>query len=109
MEDENLADFEGASCDWYDVPCHLSSFADWLADALLFIPRKLFEQIMAACGAAIELIPVPSWAENVANLFAAIPPGVAYFAAFMELPTGIGIVLSAYGIRFLIRRLPVIG
>ncbi len=40
---------------------------------------------------------------------ASIPPGVAYLINSMHIATGALIMVSAYGIRFIIRRLPIIG
>lgn len=105
----DLEPYEGQSCEWTNLPCHLSSFAEWLLDLLLFIPRKVFELFMDAAAAAIEAIPVPDWVSSASSGLSNIPPGVVFFADFLQLPAGIAIILSAYGIRFLIRRIPVIG
>ena len=35
--------------------------------------------------------------------------GVAYFAQGLQIPAGLGIIITAYVLRFIIRRLPIIG
>lgn len=81
----------------------------WLKDLLLWLPRKMWQLFTDGLATIIEAIPVPDFMENLGNLFAAIPSGVAYFLAPMHLGAGVTIVLSAYVIRFVIRRIPLIG
>jgi hypothetical protein len=38
-----------------------------------------------------------------------MPSGVAYVAAAFALPQGIAIIVGAFTIRFIIRRLPIVG
>ena len=67
----------------------------------------IFETILGAFVSVLELIPVPAWATATGSL--SVPDGVAWFAQALELPTGAAIMASAWGIRFLVRRLPFIG
>jgi len=106
---ESLAAYTGASCDWYNVPCHVSSFASWLAKWAEWLPMKLFEKLMSALAAVVEAIPVPDFFNTAATSLNTIPSGVAYFVGFTELPAGIAMVLTAYGLRFALRRIPLIG
>ncbi|WP_428086487.1 DUF2523 family protein [Candidatus Thioglobus sp.] len=39
------------------------------------------------------------------NIFSALPSSVLFFIDFFEIPQGLNIVISAYILRFLIRRL----
>jgi hypothetical protein len=67
----------------------------------------ILETILYALVLLLELIPVPSWATNVGSLN--LPDGVAWFASAFELPFGAAVMTSAWIIRFLVRRIPVIG
>lgn len=84
-------------------------FKDWLRDLLLWVPKKLWELFMDAVVSVLEAIPVPGWLSDAGNVLDNIPPGVVYFAQALQLPAGLAILLSAYAIRFVIRRIPVIG
>jgi hypothetical protein len=55
----------------------------------------------------IEALPVPAWASNVGAL--QLPDGVLWFANALELPAGAAIMATAWTIRFIVRRLPVVG
>lgn len=85
------------------------TFKDWLRDLLLWVPRKIWELVLDAMAAMIEGIPVPEWIANIGDMFDAIPDGVIYFCQALQLPAGVSMILGAYVLRFLIRRLPVVG
>lgn len=86
-----------------------ASFLDWLRDMLLWAPRKVFEMLLTGLATVVNAIPVPSFIENAGSYFSALPSGVVYFTQAFQLPLGIGMMVSAYVLRFLIRRIPVIG
>lgn len=80
----------------------------WLLDVLLWAPKKLYELICDGLASVIEAIPAPSWLTG-ANPFASIDPGIVYFGEALQLGEGVTIILSAYLLRFVIRRIPLIG
>lgn len=84
-------------------------FKDWLRDLLLWVPLKIWQAILDAVGFVLEQIPVPAWLADAGNVFDDIPDGVIYFAQAFQLQAGLGIMISAYLIRFVIRRIPIIG
>lgn len=84
-------------------------FKDWLRDLLLWVPKKIWELIVDGVVGVLEAIPVPSWLSSAEGVFDAIPDGVVYFAQALQLPAGLSMVLSAYALRFIIRRIPIIG
>jgi len=88
---------------------NLPGFAQWLIDLLLYVPRLLFAALMNALAELLTAIPVPSWLDSAGSAFLNLSAGVMYWLEWFQLGTGISIVLSAYGLRFLIRRLPFIG
>jgi len=87
----------------------LSDFAEWLLDVLLFIPKQVWEWLLEAVAAMINAIPVPDWIQDVGAVFAAIPADVIWFLDPFRLGLGLSLIGTAYTIRFLIRRLPVVG
>ncbi|RLM18317.1 DUF2523 domain-containing protein [Brenneria alni] len=46
---------------------------------------------------------------NLPELFGNLSDGFWYFINLCELPRGISLIISAWGLRFIIRRIPVIG
>lgn len=88
----------------------LNDFAQWLLDLLLWVPRQVFSAIVAAFAALLNAIPVPDFVADLGPAFTSLFAGTTgYFLDLMQLPYGIGVVSSAYVLRFLIRRIPVIG
>lgn len=94
----------------------LKNILQFLADCLSFLIDliewavvKCFVMIFDALVSLLELIPVPEWLSEIAGNVAALPPGVLFFVAPLQLTTGLTWVVSAYVLRFLIRRIPVIG
>lgn len=82
---------------------------EWLKDVLLWVPQKVWELILSGLGAAFSAIPVPSWMSSLSTFGAGIPPGVGYFLHVMRVPEGLAMLVGAYTLRFVVRRIPVIG
>jgi hypothetical protein len=80
---------------WDTIKGYLVEMVDFFIYLITILPLK-----------AMEAIPVP---EFLGNTSFALPPGVMWFASAFELATGLGIMTAAWGARFLVRRLPVIG
>jgi len=76
---------------------------DFISDIFIWI----WESIVLFAVVILEAIPVPSWAVTTTPL--QLPSGIAWFLGAFEIPLGLTILSSAWVIRFLIRRLPVIG
>jgi len=87
----------------------LENILEWFVELLLWIPHKLFELVLDALAAIIEAIPVPSFMEDLGSLVGGLDSSIAYFAGPLQLGTGMTWVFSAMVLRFLIRRIPVIG
>lgn len=82
---------------------------DKLKDLLLWVPRTIWKELLSALAGILSAIPVPTWLQQIAGFQDAIPSGVGYFLHILKVPQGLVIIMAAYGIRFLIRRIPVIG
>lgn len=91
------------SCDWYDISCGLK----WMADELKMIIMWWYDALLSGLAKIIESIPVPDFLENIYN--AVMTPEVSWFLDPFELPYGLGVMVTAYAARFLLRRVPFIG
>lgn len=87
----------------------LSGFATWLKDVLLWVPRKLWAELLDGLAAMLTAIPVPDFVNTAKDAFTNIPPGVVFFASKFGVPEILSMVIAAYVVRFLIRRIPVVG
>lgn len=87
-------------------------FGAWLLEVLLYIPKKIYEtfcdSIIALIDGIFALCPSCDIA-NINGALGSIPSGVWWFLSWFNFGQGIVIISSAYLVRFLIRRLPVIG
>lgn len=106
--EEELAPLTGQTCDWYDVPCHLTSFADWLLGVLLFIPRKAFELLMDGLASVVEALPALPAMEELGTAMSAIS-SMGYAADLVALKPGLALLAGTLLARFLLRRIPFIG
>jgi len=91
---------------------NLHAFGDWLLTALLYVPRAIFSLIVDALNAAIDAIFLACSVCDFASLganFAALPVATLFIMGWFKVGTGLTIISAAYGVRFLIRRLPFIG
>lgn len=99
---DQLSSYTGQSCDWYDVPCHASSFASWLFNALLWIPRKIFEWITDGLASVAGSIDLPIQTGALSGLAG----GVSWFADLTAAPEGFAMVLAALLARFALKLIP---
>lgn len=87
----------------------LSDFAQWLLDTLLYVPRWVWNELLIALASVITAIPVPSfvltWSANASSL----PSSVIWFLSLLEFKAGLAMVASAYVLRWLLRRIPLVG
>jgi hypothetical protein len=69
----------------------------------------VLHSVFAAALYILELLGIADQIKASATLFDSMPDGVWYFMNIFQIQFGLGAVLIAYLIRFMIRRLPVIG
>ena len=89
-------------CSRFDFGCHLS----WLESELVQIVLGIYESILSALSGLVSLIPAPAF---LTVNQAALPSSVLYFSDLLNLSYGLSVVVSAYSLRFLLRRIPFIG
>lgn len=87
----------------------LSDFAEWLKELLLWIPRQIWESILAALAAVLEAIPVPDFISTAQGYFNGVGGNVLWVLNLFAVPQGMAMVMSALILRFLVRRIPLIG
>lgn len=91
------------SCDLLDLSCHFSAFGDFLFSFVLWA----YESILFGLAALFEAIPVPDFLQNAMSY--KMPNILGWFAEPFAISTGATIIVSAYVLRFIIRRLPFVG
>ena len=82
---------------------------EFLLDLALWLPRWIWQELLDALAALVEAFPVPAWLAQWDSAVLAVSADVWWVAELFALQEGFGIVAGAYLIRFLIRRLPVVG
>jgi hypothetical protein len=88
---------------------YISQILAWVLGFIDWVFIECAKLVLAGLAAVLAAIPVPSWVSGASGAVASIPAGVAYLIGTMHIADGCTIMVSAYTIRFLIRRLPVVG
>lgn len=104
----------GRFIDW--VWAFPAKIIKWLQDAfdsaidfIETLPQWIFSEVAEGIVSFFNAIPVPSFFRQAASSMQSIPPEVLFFAHMFRLDFGVTTVLVAYMLRFVIRRLPIIG
>lgn len=104
----------GRFVDW--VWAFPGKLLQWLQDAfdsvidfIETLPQWVFHQLSEGIVSFFNAIPVPDFFHQAGNAMRSIPPEVLFFASMFRLDFGVTTVLLASLIRFVIRRLPIIG
>jgi hypothetical protein len=87
----------------------LSRILLWFVDFAEWVGKWIWQEVIGALATLLTAIPVPSWLSGMPDLIGSTPSGVAWLLGAFELPSGLAIIVSAYTLRFLLRRLPIIG
>jgi hypothetical protein len=90
-------------CSWYDPSCALA----WLSAELKAFALWIYDAFMSGFSALVEAIPVPDFLANVGSY--TLPSSLSWAAHALNLDIGLGIVVTAYTARFILRRIPFIG
>ena len=92
-----------SECVWYDPSCALA----WIGAELRAFGLWIYEKVIMGFASLIELFPVPDFLLNLPSY--TLPPTLSWAADPFNLPVGIGMVVTAYTARFIIRRIPGVG
>lgn len=93
--------------DWFLLL--FTGFLEWLLKLVDWIPKAIWEGILNALASLLESLPVPGFIAQAGGFFGNLPSSVVYFFQFFAVAEGIGFILSALLLRFLLRRIPFIG
>ncbi|BCY03532.1 DUF2523 family protein [Stutzerimonas stutzeri] len=86
-----------------------NEFFSTLFEAIRAAISELFIHIQGWAWAVIYSLPVPDFVYDAKDALQGIPPSVVYFTSAFQIGPGLTIILGAYVLRFLIRRIPIIG
>lgn len=98
-----IADFFRSLFQW------LSDAFDNVVDFFKDLPAWIFSKIADAIVGFFDAFPVPDFFTQAASAFGSVPPEVVYFAQTFHIGAGVTMVLGAYLLRFILRRIPLIG
>jgi len=87
----------------------VNTVLEWIKDFFTWLFQYIWAQILEALAAVISAIPVPDFVYQAQSAFASLSGNVLFFAQKFAFGEGVVMILAAYGIRFLIRRIPIIG
>lgn len=94
----------------------LASFAAWLKGIFEQLAQFAIDTVFLILGwiwsafiALLDTLGIAEQVQGAAHAFDSIPDSVWYFMNMFEIQFGLGLIMSAYGLRFFIRRLPVVG
>lgn len=85
----------------------INNLAGWLSDFLLWLPRELFAFFLDQLGNFLGLIPIPNWLSYAASVV--VPPGLVWWLELLQIGLAVKLCGGAWMLRFLLRRVPVIG
>lgn len=91
------------------MPSWISSVLQWLKDLVEYAALHIWKLLLSGLASVIEAIPVPSFFSQAGDLLGSVPATVLYWVSFLHADFGIPLVLGAYLLRWLIRRIPFIG
>ena len=100
---ETIKAFFAAVWDW------IVGFFGFLIESLQWVFKWAISTVLEALIALLSAIPVPEWLTSVGGLMGAVPSSVLWGAQFVQLPYGLSVMGSALLLRFMIRRLPIVG
>ena len=89
---------------------------DWVYDLLLWVPKKVFSLLMDGLGDAIvytsDTVCVRACVQAVSgigNALSNVPDVITFAFPYLHIATGVELIICAYVVRFVIRRIPFIG
>lgn len=96
------------------------SFFDWVVyffselgtsilDAIWLVLNWAFEQVVDALNGFLHWIPVPDFVTKAGGFLQSTPPEVTWFLQAVAFNEGLAMVMLAYVLRFILRRIPLIG
>ena len=88
---------------------YLSNALQWIYDLIRLIPQYSFSLLIDGAISFLNWIPVPDFVYMAAGFMQSIPPEVTWFLSVAKFNEGLLMVMGAYILRFITRRIPLIG
>lgn len=82
---------------------------DKIFDIVLLLPQLFFQWVGEGVVEFFNWLPVPGFISGASDMFSSIPADIAFYGSALQIGPGIAMVLSAYVLRFILRRIPFIG
>ena len=82
---------------------------EWLLTAVLWVVEKAWSLLLNGLAYLLEQIPVPAFMQQVNGFWGQIPGSIVYFFQFFAVAEGMAMIGAALALRFILRRIPVIG
>lgn len=92
------------SCSFTDIGCHFS----WIKGQMEAFGVWLIDSVLSSIASVFESIDAPDFLSNAASV-APISSTVSWAAQPFNLEFGMGIIVTAYIARFILKRIPGIG
>lgn len=111
MQQDESVEVVVGSCDWYDLPCNVSSALDWLFDLFQKAPQKFYADIVEQGVRIIEEADVPAFVSDAVSQATALGSvdGLGYMMHLIAFREGLVLMLSAMVLRFTWSWLPFVG
>lgn len=93
--------------DW--VVSFFSDAITALLDTLWLIAQYAFQQVVEALVEFLRWIPVPGFISSAGEYLQSIPPEASWILSVFAFNEGIAMVMGACVLRFIVRRIPLIG
>lgn len=90
-------------CEWYDPSCAFT----YLSSQISYLLLNILDSFFSGVASVFELISLPSFVSDFSSY--QLPSFFLYITDVFQIYEGLLIVMSAYSIRFLIRRIPFFG
>lgn len=94
----------------------ISQFSEWIKGVIEQVVQFLLDTVISFFDwlwtgflQMLDSLGIAEAVRNASSMFSFIPETVWYFANMAQISYGIGAVLGAFAIRFLIRRIPFFG
>ena len=87
----------------------LVSAAQWLWQVISNFPLHCLSLLLQGLAAFISWIPAPAFFSNAGQWIGDMPPLVSFLLSSLQIGALATILVSAYTLRFIIRRIPFLG
>jgi len=90
----------------------IQAIGQWLQQIITLLtglPLHVFSLLLQGLAAVISWIPAPAFFSDISGWIGNVPPLAAWLLSALQIGSLVTILVTAYTLRFLIRRIPFIG